>query len=144
WRMLLVPAHIVIASFVSLWNGLQRAEESVLLIVEAGGEENGLAAACCMVIPNFQCPETIDLNRIAVCIFELSIEMAVTVFRKPESVNATVAKIADEQVAGQIAPTRRSDRQTPGRIELTTSRHARFAAAIEVEHVDKAVALTRH
>src|SRR5947209_18384580 len=70
----------IVRSFIALTPVLirrhrcQGAEQAVRLVIDAGSEEERVAAAGGMVIADFQSPQAVNLNRVAVGVFELTLE----------------------------------------------------------------------
>ena len=70
----------------------QLAEETVLFVVRPGGEEEFIGIAGITPITESQCPETVNLDGIAVAVLELTEEVAASV----KSIDPTVAKVTDQ------------------------------------------------
>src|SRR5690349_10601651 len=58
--------------------------------------------------------------------------------------DAAVAEIADQEIAGETAEPVRGDGESPGRVERTMRRDALDQVAVEVELVDEAMAEAPH
>src|SRR4029077_17030854 len=93
----------------------EAAEESVLLAVRTGREVDRLAATASPIISSLQAPQPIDPDLLAGGIDDRCQELAGA---GTESVDAAVAEIADQNVAGKLAKARRSQRQAPRRIQM--------------------------
>src|SRR5712664_1300457 len=104
------------------WSDHERAEQAVLLVEGAGGEEEGIRRpAGGGAAAEGERPEAVDLDRPAVRGMErtavLELALAVEV-RGVEGVDAAVAEVADEQVAAEEPEVGRGEGEPPGRVEL--------------------------
>ena len=124
----------------------QRAEQAVRLVVEAGGEVHRVGVAAAAAVADLQRPQPVDLDGLAVGVVQVAQGGA---GRGVEGVDAAVAEVAHQQVAAEGPEARRRQRQAPRRVERAARDQALLPAgqarrAVQVEHVDEAVALAGH
>jgi hypothetical protein len=75
------------------WNGIYPAEESVILVVNAGGEVEYVGFAPQAIVAEGQGPKPVNRYRVALLILELT-EKGTTV--KIKGIDAAVAKVANQ------------------------------------------------
>src|SRR6266545_8116450 len=94
--------------------GLDRAEQAVCFVVDAGGEQQRGAVAG-DAVAEAQRPQALDLDRAAVLVPQPSEERAGL---RVVGVDAAVAEVADQQRAAEATEPRRGQRQAPGGVQL--------------------------
>src|SRR5439155_932606 len=73
---------------------LDRAEEPVLLAIDAGGEEKRVGGAAVAAVAEAQAPQAFNLDRRAA----FALQLAAKSSRRRESVDATIAEVPDQDV----------------------------------------------
>src|SRR5439155_23145581 len=96
--------------------GLNGAEEAMLLVVQAGGEEQGVRGPALMVVAKGQRPQVGDRDRDAVVVRERAEEGAA---RWVVGVDAAIAAVADQQRSAERTEIRRRQGEPPRRVERT-------------------------
>src|SRR5713226_7854367 len=103
------------SALTSSWVRREAAEEAVGLIVWTGGEVDLVGVAAIAAVADPEGPQPVDDNRLPVGTAQLVEELT---SRGIEHVDVTIAEIADQYIAGELAKTGRSQRHAPRRIEL--------------------------
>src|ERR1700761_5555102 len=121
----------------------QYAEQSVLLVVDSGGEPERVGATV-RRRPGQQAPQARLGERLA---GRLHIDLARDAVREVTAllgndVDPAVTEVADEERAGRGTPPRRRESQAPGSVERTARGDAGDKAPVGAELVDDAEALT--
>src|SRR6185295_1001878 len=103
--------------------GRHGAEDTVALVVGAGGEVQGRERPRTGAVPEADAPQAIDHQRVVVGGLEVAARLPCRA-RPREGVDPAVAEVADEEVATELAEAgmslavgRRRPRQTPRRVE---------------------------
>src|SRR6266545_358853 len=125
----------------ALLAGLDLSEQSVLLVVWAGGEEEGSGRPGCGVVTEPERPQAVDGERLTICSSQGAPVREGPVRASRVGVDLPVAEVAHEEVAAKPAEARRRERQPPRRVQLTTAGDAPEEGAARVEPVDEAQAL---
>src|SRR5438552_392492 len=94
---------------------IQATIQPIGFVIGSRGKEERIDGLPLVPIPEGDAPKTVDRERLAVHILQLAPGIAA---REIERVDATVAEIADEQVAAELAESRGRERKAPGRIEV--------------------------
>src|SRR5262244_2993908 len=113
------------------------SEETVGLIIEPGGEEQGVRVARRKSIPECQAPQAVDRDRIGISGLELTEEPP---GKSIEGVDATVAEITDQQGIAERAEIGGSQSQAPGRVKRPLRSEASDQPAIGVEDIHEPIA----
>src|SRR5881398_1059070 len=92
---------------------LDRAEEPVLLAIDAGGEEKRVGGAAVAAVAEAQAPQAFNLDRRAA----FALQLAAKSSRRRESVDATIAEVPDQDVVVEVAKAGRREGQPPRRVE---------------------------
>src|SRR6266853_138346 len=115
------------------------AEESIFLVVDTGREVERIGARAEPAVAEPQSPEAGDVDWRAGFALELPAEGPGA---QAEGVDAAVAEIADQQLAGEIAEAGRGGRQPPGRIQGAAGGDSPEQVPIQVIGIDKSEAWT--
>src|SRR5579859_7404432 len=94
---------------------LDHTEETISLLVNAGGEEELVGLPCLPTKAEHQRPQTINDNRLASLIGELAEERASIGI---ERIDVSIAEIANQQVMAELAKGIACESQTPWRVQL--------------------------
>src|SRR3954447_12732212 len=92
----------------------EHAEQPMRLVLDPGGEVERMGMAVWTGIAGNERPQAVDLDRVAGSVAEHAHELAGV---GVEGVDAAIAEIADQEVAGKTPESFRCDRQAPGRVE---------------------------
>ena len=90
--------------------GLNGAEEAVLLVVHAGGEEQGIRGTGLMTVAKGQGPQRGDRDRAAMIVGEWAKEGAAP---RVEGVDAAITGVADKQSTAEGTEISRRQRKPP-------------------------------
>src|SRR5581483_6423076 len=91
-------------------------------------------------IPERQPPQTLVHNGIAIGIVKRSKKRAGSGI---EGVDCSISKISDQQIAAERPKARRSDRETPRRIERSVGNEPLLQDTVRIEYIDDPVSRTR-
>src|SRR5437016_8149792 len=124
------PIFFVLVIVVFLFPGNDPAEKAVTLVKNACGEEKDVRRTRNIAVPKGQAPEAINRDRLAVAVFELAVErgafqsivfpiffviaLVVGMNIQPKAIDAPVAEVAHQQVAGEFSEMIGSESQAPG------------------------------
>src|SRR6266487_2404109 len=123
--------------------GSDRAEESVLLVVRARGEEQRVRRAVGRrAVSELQGPESVDCKPVSVGRAERTGQLEGPVRLFLVRVDVAVPEVSDEQVAAEEAEARRGHRNAPRRVQLAALRDADEQVPGGVVGVDEAEART--
>src|SRR5208282_2142522 len=111
---------------------LQRAEQAVRFIVDAGREEQGARIAGAAALAELKVPEPAFLERLSAAREQGGDELAA---RGIVDVDVPVPGIAHQQIVAERSEARRSQRHPPGRIEIAAGDQATLEDAILVEDI---------
>src|SRR6266567_7415216 len=114
----------------------EAAEEAVLLTVRTGSEVDGIGATAGASVADPQTPQPVNQDHLSLGIDDRAEELTGTGI---ESVDATVAEVADQNRAGKLAEARRSLRQAPRRIEMPVLGESRNHLTAEIKSIHEAV-----
>src|SRR5438105_6439773 len=117
-----------------------RSEEAVSLVVDAGGEEQGLRVAVRAGVAELERPEPVDRELAVRRDVERAAVLEVAVRHLLVCVDLPVAEVADQQVAAEAAERRRCPGETPRCAELPVLSHPAEELPVEVVDVDNAEA----
>src|SRR5438874_1235917 len=92
---------------------LDRAEEPVLLAIDAGGEEKRVGGAAIAAIAEAQAPQAFNLDRRAA----FALQLAAKSSRRRVAVDTTIAEVPDQDVVVEVAKAGRREGQPPRRVE---------------------------
>src|SRR6185369_8835091 len=95
-----------------------RAEEPVGLVVDAGGEVQGVRVAVRAGVAELECPEPVDRELPVLCGAERAAVLEAAVLHLLVGVDLPVTEVADEQVAAEAAERLRRLREPPRGVEL--------------------------
>src|SRR5207248_8283887 len=118
--------------------GRDRAEEPVGLVVDAGGEEQGVRVAVRAGVAELERPEPVDRELAVPRGVERAAMLEVAVPHLLVGVDLPIAEVADEQVAAEAAERRRSQGEPPRGVELPALGDPTDELPVEVIHVDEA------
>src|SRR2546421_10389673 len=125
----------------SLWPG-DRAEEPIRFFVRAGREEERVGRAVIRgPVAELQCPQAIDRDRLPVCGTQLAAMLESPVRQLRVGVDLPIAEIAHEEIAAESPEVRRSERESPGGVQLAMLRDAGEQYAGGVVDVDESLSL---
>src|SRR5499427_5652942 len=113
------------------------SEEAVGLIIEPGGEEQGVRAARRKSIPECQAPQAVNRDRVVISAAELTEEPT---GKSIEGVDATIAEITDQQCTTERAEIGGSESHAPGRVKRPVRSEAAAQVAIGVEDIHEPIA----
>src|SRR5215467_2457167 len=113
-----------------------RAEEPVGLVVEAGGEVQGVRVAVRAGVAELERPETVDSELAVLRGVECAAMREVAVLQLLVRVDLPVAEVADQQIAAEAAERRRGQREPPRGIELPVLGDAAEELPVEAVGVD--------
>src|SRR6266699_5134377 len=116
----------------------EAAEEAVLLTVRPGSEVDGIGVTAGASVADPQTPQPVNQDLLPLGIDNRAEELAGTGI---ESVDATVAEIADQNRAGKWAEARRSLRQAPRRIEMPVLGESGKHVTAEIKSIHDAVGM---
>src|SRR5438876_11981672 len=100
-----------------LLTGFEAAEKTVLLLLNPGSEKEDVGWPSGLAIAERQRPETINGDRLALGVSELATQ---GVGAEIKSIDAAIAKVANEQIMAESAETCRGEGQPPGRVKMAT------------------------
>src|SRR5260370_17566000 len=112
--------------------GTQAAEQTVLLVVRAGGEIKRVGPAPIAAVANLEGPQSVDDDRLGIGVAHLAQRLPA---HKIEGVDIAVAEISDPQRAPQVTEISRRDCHTPRRVELAMVSKSPGELTTEVEPV---------
>src|SRR6266699_708650 len=116
----------------------EAAEEAVLLTVRTGSEVDGIGATAGASVADPQTPQPVNQDHLSLGIDDRAEELTGTGI---ESVDATVAEVADQNRAGKLAEARRSLRQAPRRIEMPVLGESRNHLTAEIKSIHDAASM---
>src|SRR5438309_6551467 len=125
-------------------DGLQMAEETVLLVADPGGEEEGGVKIIVGVAAKGQAPQPVNGDDAPVGRDERADEGAGAGIK---SVDPPISKVADEQLLAERTKTRRRESQAPGRVEWRSGmarNETGEGVGAGIEEIDVAVARSLH
>src|SRR4029453_10942327 len=102
---------------------------------------------CVGAMAELQSPKPVDLDRPAGCRMKQANSFEFTIRRQRiwiKRMNATVSKIAHEQIATKPAKAPGCQCQPPGRIEFTRGRDALNQVAVQIISVDETIPRSRY
>src|SRR5437870_511918 len=120
---------------------IQAAEQTIRLIVRAGGEIKRVGQPPIFAVAEPDGPQPVDDDRLALGVAHLPKRLAA---RKIEGVDLAVAEISDPQGAAEVTEFRRRDCHAPGRVKLAMVSESPEHCTIEVEPIHDAMALARY
>src|SRR5438067_5748227 len=115
-----------------------RAEEAVRLVVDPGGEEQGLRIAVRSGVAELERPEPVDRELAVRRGVERAAVLEVAVRHLLVSVDLPVAEVADEQVASEAAERRGCPGEAPRSVELPVLGDSAEELPVEVVGIDDA------
>src|SRR5262249_36615299 len=87
-------------------------------------------------VAELQRPETIDGERVTLRVHELAQEITAGI----EGIDAAIAEVSNQYVAGELAKIRRRLSQAPGRVEHAVGSKTANQGAVGIEYVDETIA----
>src|SRR3954471_17840606 len=118
--------------------GRDRAEQPVGLVVDAGGEVQGVRVAVQAGVAELERPEPVDRELAVPRGVECAAVLELAVPQLPVGVDLPVAEVADQQVAAKAAERRRGLGDPPRSVELPVLGNATEELPVEVVDVDDA------
>ncbi len=108
--------------------------------MNAGGEEELVGFSCLPTKAEHQSPQTINDNRVAFLVAELTQEGAGIGI---ERVDVSIAEISHQQVMAELAKGTTCESQAPRRVQLTVCYQSLDEMAIGIENIDEPMTSTR-
>src|SRR5262249_3810862 len=112
------------------------SEQAMLLVFRPRREVQRIGVAGGLAVAERQAPQVVDDDGAPRCLAEGAL---LDTRSRIVSMNATVAEIADEQIAAELAESLRRDDHAPGRVEVPARHQAPIEMAVRLEHVDETV-----
>src|SRR5262245_16137399 len=106
----------------------------MFLVARARGEVEKAVVSEQTVIPGRERPEPVDGDRHAVDVAQLADDSTSV---GVEDVDPSIPEVADEQIAGVLPEGRRTQGESPGRIESPLGGNPAEEVALRVEHADE-------
>src|SRR5262249_11668125 len=122
--------------------GSQAPQQTVLLVVRAGGEIKLAGIPSIAAVANDETPQPVDDDRLPR--FRVAHLLNKRAAGRIEDVDMPLAEISDPQRARQCPETSRCYRHAPGRLEVAALSESLEEIPIEVEHVHDATAFARY
>src|SRR5438034_10324708 len=115
-------------------DGRERAEESVLLFVNAGGKEQGVHGSCAGAVAEAQCPESFNGDRKCVWAPEKTLELPGS---RVKGGKATAAEVSHQQVMAALTEIGWGEYHSPGRILPPSRSQAHQQVATATKGIDE-------
>src|SRR5579859_1262697 len=135
----LTGLFFVAVLFGNYWR--ERAEETVLFAIEAGGEKQRCGGARAAVVAEGQRPQTVDEDERIICI--VAHEADKFPGEAVEGGNPAAAEITDEDGVAELAEVARGPDHAPGSVEPVAVLEAALEFAVGAEDINETAAIAQ-